>query len=26
VQFFIDVAKHQELIRSSPDAAKMIAP
>jgi NitT/TauT family transport system substrate-binding protein len=26
VQFFIDVAKHQELIKSSPDAAKMIAP
>jgi NitT/TauT family transport system substrate-binding protein len=26
VQFFIDVAKHQGLIKSSPDAAKMIAP
>ncbi len=26
VQFFIDLAKHQGLIKSSPDAAKMIAP
>jgi len=26
VQFFIDVARHQGLIRSDPDAAKMIAP
>jgi NitT/TauT family transport system substrate-binding protein len=26
VQFFIDVAKHQGLIKSSPDAAHMIAP
>ena len=26
VQFFIDVAQHQGLIKSSPDAAKMIAP
>jgi len=26
VQFFIDLARHQGLIKSSPDAAKMIAP
>jgi hypothetical protein len=26
VQFFIDLARHQGLIKSGPDAAKMIAP